>query len=74
METANLVAGELVACEEDSCDIFNNGEWNHFVDTRERRVFHSTAVKDDRLLLIGGRILKHRMDSPRRLSFTAGAF
>ena len=52
--TANLVAGELVACEEDSCDIFNNGEWNHFVDTRERRVFHSTAVKDDRLLLIGG--------------------
>ena len=54
METANLVAGELVACEEDSCDIFNNGEWNHFVDTRERRVFHSTAVKDDRLLLIGG--------------------
>ena len=51
--TANLVAGELVACEEDSCDIFNNGEWNHFVDTRERRVFHSTAVKDDRLLLIG---------------------
>ena len=52
--TANLVAGELVACYSDSCDIFNHGGWNHLVDTRERRYYHSTAVKDDRLLLIGG--------------------
>ena len=52
--TANLVSGELVACCEDTCDIYDNGEWNHLVDTRERRWFHSTAVKDDRLLLIGG--------------------
>ena len=52
--TANLVSGELVACYEDTCDIYDNGEWNHLVDTRERRTEHSTAVKDDRLLLIGG--------------------
>ena len=52
--TANLVSGELVACYEGSCDIYDNGEWNHLVDTRERRELHSTAVKDDRLLLIGG--------------------
>ena len=52
--TANLVSGELVACFDDSCDIYDNGEWNHLVDTRERRIYHSTAVKDDRLLLIGG--------------------
>ena len=52
--TANLVSGELVACYYDSCDIFNNGEWNHLVDTRARRWYHSSAVKDDRLLLIGG--------------------
>merc|ERR1711936_988813 len=52
--TANLVSGELVACYEDSCDIYDNGEWNHLVDTREPRAYHSTAVKDDRLLLIGG--------------------
>ena len=52
--TANLVSGELVACYEGSCDIFNNGEWNHLVDTRATRRYHSTAVKDDRLLLIGG--------------------
>merc|ERR1711910_148708 len=39
--TANLVSGELVACSEDSCDIYDNGEWNHLVDTRERRERHS---------------------------------
>lgn len=52
--TANLVSGELVACYEDNCDIYDNGEWNHLVDTRASRRHHSTAVKDDRLLLIGG--------------------
>ena len=52
--TANLVSGELVACYDHTCDIYNNGEWNHLVDTRARRFDHSTAVKDDRLLLIGG--------------------
>ena len=39
---------------ESSCDIYDNGEWNHLVDTREPRYQHSTAVNDDRLLLIGG--------------------
>ena len=52
--TANLVSGELVACYLDSCDIYDNGEWNHLVDTRDRRYYHSSAVKDDQLLLIGG--------------------
>ena len=52
--TANLVSGELVACYGGSCDIYDNGEWNHLVDTRETRYGHSSAVKDDRLLLIGG--------------------
>ena len=51
--TANLVSGELVVCYSDSCDIYANGEWNHLVDTRATRRYHSTA--DDRLLLyIGG--------------------
>ena len=57
--TANLVSGELVACDDDSiyegsCDIYHNSEWIHLVDTRESRLYQSTAVKDDRLLLIGG--------------------
>ena len=52
--TANFVTGELIACYENTCEIYDNGEWNHLVDTREPRAYHSTAVKDDRLLLIGG--------------------
>ena len=52
--TADIVSGELVACFEDSCEIYHNGEWNHLVETREIRRDHSSAVKDNRLLLIGG--------------------
>ena len=52
--SANLVSGELVACYDNSCEIYNTGEWNHLVDTSERRLYHSSAVRDDRLLLIGG--------------------
>merc|ERR1711934_478930 len=53
--TANLVSGQLVACYDDSCDIYNGGgEWTHLVDTSRTRWFHSSAVKDERILLIGG--------------------
>ena len=33
--TANLVSGKLVACFGRDCEIYNNGEWNHLVKTRE---------------------------------------
>merc|ERR1719507_2199100 len=53
--TANLVSGQLVACLLDSCEIYNGGgEWTHLVDTISTRAFHSSAVKDDRILIIGG--------------------
>ena len=54
--TANFVSGQLVACQGDSCEIYNGGgEWVHLVDTRSSREYHSSAVKDDeRILLIGG--------------------
>ena len=53
--TANLVSGQLVACSVDSCEIYNGGgEWTHLVDTSSSRRLHSSAVKDDRILLIGG--------------------
>ena len=53
--TANLVSGQLVACFEFSCEIYNRGgEWKHFVDTSSLRSYHSSVVKDDdRILLIG---------------------
>ena len=54
--TANLVSsGHLLVCYEDSCEIYNNeGQWNHSTETRSSRRSHSTAVKEDRILLIGG--------------------
>ena len=54
--TANLVSGRLVACYEDSCEIYNNGDWNHLVNTRSSRINHSSAVKENRILLIGGSV------------------
>ena len=53
--TANLVSGQLVACYGDSCEIYNGGgEWSHLVDTITTRYYHSSAVKENRILLIGG--------------------
>ena len=52
--TANLVSGQLVACQDDSCEIYDGGEWHQLTRTRSRRNDHSSAVKEDRLLLIGG--------------------
>ena len=52
--TANLVSGQLVACYDYSCEIYNGGEWHHLVETTSTRRYHSSAVKEDRILLIGG--------------------
>merc|ERR1712130_7731 len=53
--TANLLSGQLVACYYDSCEIYNGGgEWKHWVDTISKRSQHSSAVKENRILLIGG--------------------
>ena len=39
----------------DSCEIYNGGgEWTHLVDTSSERRHHSSAVKENRILLIGG--------------------
>ena len=59
--TANLVSGQLVACMDDSCEIYNGGgEWTHLVNTSSTRTSHSSAVKDDddRILLIGGQFVR----------------
>ena len=56
--TANLVSGQLVACYEDTCEIYRRvdwrGKWSHLVNTRSRRIDHSSIVNGDRILLIGG--------------------
>ena len=62
--TANFVSGELVACFDDRCDYYcydceicgnSCGSWNFLVKTRSPRGGHSSAEKDDRILLIGGK-------------------
>ena len=77
--TANLVSGQLVACCKYSCEIYNGGgEWTHLVDTSSRRIDHSSAVKENRILFIAMHwrmgLKKHRVDPGGRLSFPAGAF
>ena len=46
--------GELITCYGDFCEIYNNGEWDDLVETRATRRGHSSAAKDDQLLLLGG--------------------
>merc|ERR1719289_486722 len=52
--TANLVSGQLVACQVDTCEHYNGRWWNEFTETRSTRTDHTSAVKEDRILLIGG--------------------
>ena len=52
--TANLVSGQLVVCYGDSCEIYNDGAWDHLVQTMHPRQGHSSAEIEERILLIGG--------------------
>ena len=52
--TANFVAGQLVGCNENSCEKYNDNSWTKIADTRSRRYWHSSAQYEDRILLIGG--------------------
>merc|ERR1712012_671005 len=52
--TANFVSDQVVNCYEDVCDVFRNGEWSHLVATMVTRYQHSSAVYQDKVLLIGG--------------------
>ena len=53
--TVSIVGHQLVACWDKSCDIFQNGAWEHLQDTVERRRYHSAVAMQDGVLLIGGR-------------------
>ena len=55
--TANFVAGQLVACYDNSCEKYNDNDnsWTKIADTRSGRRYHSSAQHEDQILLIGGR-------------------
>jgi len=52
--TANFVAGKLVVCNLESCDIYEHGVLTHVVKTESYREYHSSAQTEDKVLLIGG--------------------
>ena len=52
--TVNLISGRLVACFRDTCEIYQDGQWQHLQDTRAIRRSHSSATTEDAVLLIGG--------------------
>ena len=50
----NLVSGRLVACYKDSCEIYQDGSWQHLQKTTVDRRSHSSATTESAVLLIGG--------------------
>ena len=51
----NIVANnKLIACYLKSCDIYQEGAWEHLQDTIEWRTYHSAVGLREKLLLIGG--------------------
>ena len=52
--TVNLISGHLVACFFDTCDIYQEGSWQHLQNTTVGRSLHSSATREDAVLLIGG--------------------
>ena len=56
--TVNLVNGSLVACFSYTCEIYQDGSWQHLQDTTVSRRYHSSVATEDAVLLIGGYGLK----------------
>ena len=52
--TVNLVSGRLLACFFETCEIYQDGSWQHLQNTMARRKSHSSATTEDAVLLIGG--------------------
>ena len=52
--TVSLVSGRLVACYFDTCEIFQEGSWQHLQHTTFRRSDHSSASTENAVLVIGG--------------------
>ena len=53
--TVNLVGNnKLIACYSTSCDIYQEGAWEHLQDTIHTRRYHSAVGLREKLLLIGG--------------------
>ena len=52
--TVNLVSGRLVAYNEDTCEIYQEGSWQHLQRTTATREYQSSGTTEEAVLLIGG--------------------
>ena len=52
--TVSLVSSRLVACHYDTCEIYEEGSWQHLQNITPARIFHSSATTEEAVLLIGG--------------------
>ena len=52
--TVNFVSCRLVACYLDTCEIYQDVSWQHLQNTMHTRRYHSSATREDAVLLIGG--------------------
>ena len=52
--TVNQVSGQLVACMDNYCEIYQEGRWQHLANTTKNRKYHSSVSTEDAVLLIGG--------------------
>merc|ERR1712156_254808 len=52
--TVSIVGNQLVACGDKSCDIYQEGAWEHLQNTIVERRDHSAVELREKLLLIGG--------------------
>ena len=55
--TVDLVSNHLVACYGLTCEIYQEGSWQHLQNTTVSRQYHSSATTKDAVLLIGGYFL-----------------
>ena len=56
--TVNIIGNKLIACYSTSCDIYQEGAWEHLQDTIHERRYHSAVGLRENLLLIGGQYSK----------------
>ena len=51
--TVDIVSGRLVACNALTCEIYQEGSWQHLQDTTVTKIYHSSVTTEDAVLLIG---------------------
>ena len=68
--TVNLVSGRLVACYGNTCEIYQEGSWQHLQSTTVWRSGHSSATTEEAVLLIGGYNSKSTVSRPSSIMST----